>query len=436
MVFSCLAPEKSKQNPNLDFEELAADTAQYDSLHFFYSINGDYSGEPFLTWESNQPLPNDVKAPVSEGEYTIQVVGYAKDGSITQRILLFTRDKVSIQDSLHVIKTPDTNQVPEDTISEPPPVNIDSLKVDVTSSSGGNVIVSPSKFPVPKGTQIILIAKPEPGYSFSGWSGDTSGTETSLVFNLMRNMEDIQASFIKTSYQGKFSITGKGEIKFLHISDSNSIPENVSDSLTTTFQHGEEIEIQANPEEGQEFVGWSGDTSSTEQKISFTITNSFELKAIFKTIGTYVVSATASPIKGGKVDVTPKKNEYQKGNLEKAKDHFITTINKAKDQYGAEAQYLLAKIQYEQEKYDSSLETLFDLNDKFNNYDQWVGKSFLLIAENYIAKDEIFQAKATLNSLIDNHPMESIKEKAKKKLKELKNKEQKKQQSVDTVDAE
>lgn len=129
------------------------------------------------------------------------------------------------------------------------------------------------------------------------------------------------------------------------------------------------------------------------------------------------------------------KAAYQKGNTEEAKDQFINTINKAKDQYGAEAQYLLAKIQYEQGKHEASLETLFDLNAKFNNYEEWVGKSFLLIAENYIAKDEVFQAKATLNSLIDNFPLDSVKAKAKAKKQELEAEEQNQEQPVDTLES-
>ncbi|WPP52537.1 tetratricopeptide repeat protein [Catalinimonas niigatensis] len=107
---------------------------------------------------------------------------------------------------------------------------------------------------------------------------------------------------------------------------------------------------------------------------------------------------------------------YEKENYDKAIDNFLKTLNTAKDTYGAEAQYLMAKIQYDQGKYAESIETLYDLNKNFSIYENWLGLSFLLIAENYIALEENFQAKATLNSLIENSPLPNIREQAEQKL--------------------
>jgi len=91
---------------------------------------------------------------------------------------------------------------------------------------------------------------------------------------------------------------------------------------------------------------------------------------------------------------------YLKEKYEDAQDALINTANIAKDSSGAEAQYLLADILYKQKNYKLSLETLFQLNDKFKMYDRWVLKSFLLIADNYTALEEYFQSKTTLNSII------------------------------------
>ena len=110
---------------------------------------------------------------------------------------------------------------------------------------------------------------------------------------------------------------------------------------------------------------------------------------------------------------------YEKEEYDKATDSFLKTLNTAKDAYGAEAQYLMAKIQYEQGKYAESIETLYDLNKNFSLYENWLGLSFLLIAENYIALEENFQAKATLNSLLENSPLPNIREQAKQKLQAL-----------------
>ncbi len=107
------------------------------------------------------------------------------------------------------------------------------------------------------------------------------------------------------------------------------------------------------------------------------------------------------------------------GNTENAIDYFLNTVNTAKDIHGAEAQYLIAQIFHDQGDYQRSNEALFNLNDNYGIYEEWIGKSFLLIAENFMVMDELFQAKATLNSLIEKSPIEEIVSQAKQNLIEL-----------------
>lgn len=107
------------------------------------------------------------------------------------------------------------------------------------------------------------------------------------------------------------------------------------------------------------------------------------------------------------------------GDLENAQDEFINTLNTAKDEYGAEAQYLLGELLYKQGQYQKSIEALIELNNSFNIYKEWVGKSYLLLADNYVALEDYFQAKGTLQSIIEKFPLESFKQKAKQKLQSI-----------------
>jgi tetratricopeptide (TPR) repeat protein len=124
------------------------------------------------------------------------------------------------------------------------------------------------------------------------------------------------------------------------------------------------------------------------------------------------------------------KTAYAKGDYETAKDEFLNTVNSARDESGAEAKYIIAQILYSQKQYKQSYETLISLTNDFAAYDAWVGKSFLLMADNFVAMENIFQAKATLQSLIDNFPLENIKSEARKKLDEIEKEEAKKQEQV------
>ncbi len=113
------------------------------------------------------------------------------------------------------------------------------------------------------------------------------------------------------------------------------------------------------------------------------------------------------------------KAAFSKGDFDTAKDEFINTLNTAKDVYGAEAQYLLAKIFYENEAYQQSIDALIELNNSFHVYEEWLGQGFLLIVDNYIAMEEYYQAKGTLNSIVEDFPLEHIREEARQKLKVL-----------------
>lgn len=114
------------------------------------------------------------------------------------------------------------------------------------------------------------------------------------------------------------------------------------------------------------------------------------------------------------------KAAYAQGDFDLAIDELLTTVNISSDVYGAEAQYLLGFIFYQQEQYQQSLTTLFDFSEKYGSYDLWLGKSFLLIADNYVALEEYFQAEATVNSVIEYSELPEIVEEAQTKLSTIK----------------
>jgi tetratricopeptide (TPR) repeat protein len=121
-----------------------------------------------------------------------------------------------------------------------------------------------------------------------------------------------------------------------------------------------------------------------------------------------------------------------KGDLEAAKDEFLNTINNAQDEFGAEAKYLLGEIQFKNKEYKACYQTLTSLNTDFSSYPLWRGKAYLLLADYFLALNDRFNARASLQSLLDNTPILSIKEKAKEKLSQL-DKDELKPLSSDTL---
>jgi tetratricopeptide (TPR) repeat protein len=93
--------------------------------------------------------------------------------------------------------------------------------------------------------------------------------------------------------------------------------------------------------------------------------------------------------------------KYEK--LDSAQTAFNNVLKETKNIFGAEAKYNMALIQYLKKDYKTSQKTIFELNDKFGAFEQWVVKGFVLLADSYVAQKDYFQAKATLQSILENY---------------------------------
>jgi TolA-binding protein len=70
---------------------------------------------------------------------------------------------------------------------------------------------------------------------------------------------------------------------------------------------------------------------------------------------------------------------------------------------GAEAKFSLALIQYKLQNYKTSKDKCYEVINAVPSYDYWIGKSFILLADNYVALGDTFQAKHTLKSIVENY---------------------------------
>lgn len=114
------------------------------------------------------------------------------------------------------------------------------------------------------------------------------------------------------------------------------------------------------------------------------------------------------------------KSYLARGDTQKALEEFRAASKTAKTVVAAEARYLEAEIQNKNGEYDASEKTCFGVINNMPNHDYWVAKSFVLLADNYAKRDNIFQARSTLQSIIDNYQGEDdIIPSAQQKLEEI-----------------
>ena len=101
--------------------------------------------------------------------------------------------------------------------------------------------------------------------------------------------------------------------------------------------------------------------------------------------------------------ITIARSAYALKNYELAHKEFEETVKLSQNEMGAESKYMLAQLQFDNSKYDEAEKAIFALSDKYASYDYWVAKGFILLADVYVKKENTFQAKQTLQSIIDNY---------------------------------
>lgn len=98
------------------------------------------------------------------------------------------------------------------------------------------------------------------------------------------------------------------------------------------------------------------------------------------------------------------KSYFDKKDYAEALKYFEIYSDVDNTETGAECAYLSAVCLYNTQRYDEAEEKVFFVSDKYSNYTNWTARSFIILSDVYVAKDNIFQAKETLKSVIENYP--------------------------------
>ncbi len=103
-----------------------------------------------------------------------------------------------------------------------------------------------------------------------------------------------------------------------------------------------------------------------------------------------------------------------------AEKEFRIVDQLSSTELGAEAKYEVALNVYRQNKLDDAETIIYEMPAQYPAYDYWIAKSFILLADIYVARDNVFQAEQTLNSVIENYKGDDLREVAQGKLNRLK----------------
>ncbi|MDD5507139.1 MAG: tetratricopeptide repeat protein [Bacteroidales bacterium] len=110
------------------------------------------------------------------------------------------------------------------------------------------------------------------------------------------------------------------------------------------------------------------------------------------------------------------KSSLATGNKEKALKAFQRTCELVQDERAAESQYHIAWLAYDEKAYPDAEKKAFELINRYDTFDYWVARGFILLSDIYAGMGNTFQAKQTLQSIIDNYSGEDLRSEAIRKL--------------------
>ncbi len=102
--------------------------------------------------------------------------------------------------------------------------------------------------------------------------------------------------------------------------------------------------------------------------------------------------------------------------LDKAYAGFKAVAQASASASGAEARYHMAYVRYMQQRGADAEKEVFQLVQKYPSYELWKARGFILLGDIYMQLDDPFQAKATLQSVIDNVTDPALVEQARTRL--------------------
>ena len=152
-----------------------------------------------------------------------------------------------------------------------PTPSVTKFTLAVAASEGGSVNTSGGTYN--ENTNVSVTASPADGFTFTGWTGDASGSTNPLTIS-MNGDKNITATFSRSQYALKMGVAGQGSVNQELVSTAKS---------KTDYESGSTIRLTANSEPEWIFYRWDGlsrgfiDAATGQEEISLDFDNPIEV---------------------------------------------------------------------------------------------------------------------------------------------------------------
>jgi TolA-binding protein len=91
----------------------------------------------------------------------------------------------------------------------------------------------------------------------------------------------------------------------------------------------------------------------------------------------------------------------------KALEDYALVAQDVKTKEGAEAKYKVIEALYSSDKLDEAEQEVFNLSKSGIPHQYWMAKSFIILGDVYVKRNDMFQAKATFESILDGYSVDN-----------------------------
>ncbi len=190
-------------------------------------------------------------------------------------------------------------------------LNTHTLTVTTTGNGSGATSNTPPGTTFTYGTVVTLTATPNPGSSFTGWSGDCSGIGPCVV--TMSTHRVVTATFTlnpPNTFALSVYRTGNGNGMV------TSLPAGIDcgAACAANFTNGTVVTVTATPNPGSSFAGWSPNCTPVSGKCVVTMTAATFVTATFA-LNTYTLTVTTAGNGSGTTSDTPPGSTFTYGTV-------------------------------------------------------------------------------------------------------------------------
>ncbi len=154
-----------------------------------------------------------------------------------------------------------------------------TFKITKTASPNGQIIITPDKTEYKYGETVEIRVQGDAGYGLKNWTGDFSGADNPIVFDITRNVT-VGAAMKTITQQPTLDVNLEGE----------GVVGVVPDKRPSGYLYGEAVTLTAQAKPGYKFAGWGGDLTGLVNPARIVMDRSKSITANF------VLSNAGSPI--------------------------------------------------------------------------------------------------------------------------------------------